>query len=147
MTSRAIWIAFELLVVAMPVAAQPVGEWYVVGTAGKGLGVIGGGEAVVKDVVGVGLEAGALLGGLGFTFSPGASFRIPSVGPVTPFVSAGATFYQWFYGSFRGFHVGGGLDYRLSPTRGVRFEVRSHHGTGFYSSDRFLSMRIGMTFR
>ena len=147
MTSRTISVAFALLVVAMPAAAQPVGEWYVVGTAGQGLGLIGGGEAVVKDVVGVGLEAGALFGGLGFTFSPGASVRIPSAGPGRPFLCAGGTFYQWFYGSFRGFHVGGGLDYRLSRTRAVRFEVRSHHGAGFYSSDRFLSMRIGVTFR
>lgn len=155
-------VSIVVLLGAGQAVAQPfegyvtagAGGW-VHSTGGRGplLSAAAGGEWLATRYVGVGGEGGVLVsprGGLAATLAVDARLHLLGTTPRgnwAPYLLAGYTPLRLFEASDQGLHVGGGVDYRLSPSRAVRVEVRDILRRGGSVSTHYWTVRVGLTFR
>jgi Outer membrane protein beta-barrel domain len=110
----------------------------------------GGGEAIFADAIGVGAEIGYLNSfeedsqGIG-VFSVNGSYHFGS-GKWRPFVTGGYTL-GFRDGHANLFNLGGGVQYWLKPSVGLRIELRDHIWTEENDTAHFWGVRVGVTFR
>ena len=151
-----------VLLGAAQTTAQPF-EGYVTTGAGGGvhrtggrgtlLSAAAGGEWLASRHVGVGGEGGVLVsprGDLATTLAVDARLHLLGATPRgrwAPYLLAGYTPLRFFEASDQGLHIGGGVDYRLSPGRAIRVEVRDILRRGGSISTHYWTVRVGLTFR
>ena len=131
---------------AVTSSGESMGTWH----------VGGGGEAVIRDAIGIGAEIGYLNGleepdesGLG-VFSLNGSYHFnggEASRRFRPFLTAGYTLGFAADGHENLFNIGGGVDYWLKPKVGLRVEFRDHVWSGDEDTLHFWSVRFGVTFR
>ena len=126
------------------------------GTSSGGGGTLhigGGGEGVLKNGAGIGVEVGYITpfesfgDGLGI-FSVNGSYHFLKSSKsekVAPFITSGYTgFFRSGYAN--GVNFGGGVNYWFKPRVGLRFEFRDNVFLQ-EGSAHFLNVRVGLTFR
>ena len=132
---------------AVTSGGESMGTWH----------VGGGGEAVIRDAIGIGAEIGYLNwleepdeSGLG-VFSVNGSYHFnggEASRRFRPFLTGGYTLGFAADGHENLFNVGGGVDYWLKPKVGLRVEFRDHVWSGDGEDTlHFWSVRFGVTFR
>lgn len=110
----------------------------------------GGGETLIADAVGIGAEIGyltffeAIGDGIGVLSFDGAYHFYPHQPSrkARPFVTGGYTL-GFREGSESMWNFGGGVDYWLKPTFGLRVEFRDH----VWTSEHIWGVRVGVIFR
>lgn len=73
--------------------------------------------------------------------------RSPEPGQWAPYAFVGYSPLRFFELSDQGVSFGGGVDYRLSPRRALRFEVRDILRSSGSVDSHYLTARVGLTFR
>jgi hypothetical protein len=151
-------VVFLIVGTSDPAFAQTRGAAYAVGAVGSwsrfGAGALFGGaagaEAVIHDLVGVGVEAGLLTsdqGGLMVSISPGASVRLRTTPGPVPYVTGGYSYLQFFEGSDHAYHFGGGVEFLKTARRALRVEFRDFVRPGRYGSAHYWTIRLGVAVR
>ena len=107
----------------------------------------GGGEVVVDDRLGFGVEIGlfdrSVIGAGNVTVHLGKL----SASKVSPFISGGYSYFGLGDGSFSAFHAGAGLHYWAADRVGLRVEFRDHFRPDDRGTVQYWSIRAGVAFR
>ena len=155
-------VLVTLLFVADATSAQSL-EAYVTGGAGgwvhntgsRGslMAGAGGVEWLPTPYVGIAGEAGVLTstsGDLAATLGVDARVHFGGATPSggwAPYAFAGYSPLRFFELSDQALQFGAGIDYRLSPRRALRFELRDIVRSGGSVTSHYWTARVGMTFR
>jgi hypothetical protein len=156
-------VVVMFVMVAADAAAQSSFETYVaagmgrwvhnIGTSGSLIVGAGGVEWLPAPVVGIGVEGGAFTSVRGdLLLSMGVDARVhfrgtPPPGEWAPYALVGYSPLKFFELSDQGAQFGAGVDYRLSPRRALRFEVRDILRRSVSVRSHYWTARVGLTFR
>jgi hypothetical protein len=155
-------VLVTFLMVTRAASAQSL-EGYVTGGAGgwvhntgsRGSLMVGAGgvEWLPAPYLGIGGEGGILMspsGDLAATLGVDARLHFTGTsrpGGWAPYAFAGYSPLRFFELSDQGLQLGGGIDYRVSPRRALRFELRDILRRGGSVTSHYWTVRAGMTFR
>ena len=155
-------VLVTLLLVAGTASAQSL-EAYVTGGAGgwvhntgsRGSLMVGAGGAewLLTSHLGLGGEGGLLTsvsGDVAATLGVDARLHFRGTSPAdswAPYAFAGYSPLHFFEVSDQGLQFGGGIDYRLSPRRALRFELRDILRSSGSVTSHYWTARVGVTFR
>jgi hypothetical protein len=155
-------ILVTVLMAASTASAQSVeafvtggaGRWvHNTGSSGPLMVGAGGVEWLPTPHLGIAGETGLLTSTSGpVAISVSAEARLhfgnrSSTGAWAPYVFAGYSPLRFFELSDHGLQYGAGIDYRLTPRRAVRFELRDIVRDGGLVKSHYWTARVGMTFR
>jgi len=150
-------VLVTFLMAARAASAQSL-EGYVTGGAGgwvhntgsRGSLMVGAGgvEWLPAPYLGIGGEGGILMSPSGdLAATLGVDARLHFIGTSRPGGWAPYSPLRFFELSDQGLQFGGGIDYRVSPRRALRFELRDILRRGGSVTSHYWTVRVGMTFR
>ena len=112
--------------------------------------VAGGGELLVRGIVGVGAEAG-LLGNVGSALKVlsvnGVAHLAGSDDKASPYLTAGYSRFSSGDGNFNAINFGVGVDFWTNRHAGVRLEFRDHLRRDSRGSVHYYSIRAGIALK
>jgi hypothetical protein len=130
------------------------GRWvHNTGSSGPLIVGAGGVEWLPTPHLGIAGETGLLTSTSGpVAISVSAEARLhfgnrSATGAWAPYVFAGYSPMRFFELSDHGVQFGAGIDYRLTPGRALRFELRDIVRDGGLVKSHYWTVRVGMTFR
>lgn len=162
MLFRIVVLATLILFIAGSASAQSL-EGYVTGGVGRWshdngssgelfAGAVGL-EWLLVPKLGIAAEGGLLTnlnGDLAATVAVDVRLHFtgaPEAGEWAPYAFVGYSPLRFFELSDHGVTFGGGIDYRLSQRRALRFELRDIQRNGGSITSHYLTARVGLTFR
>jgi hypothetical protein len=134
--------------------AGGAGGWvHDTGSSGALMVGAGGVEWLPTAYVGIAGEGGLLTsprGDLAATLGVDARLHLRGTSPPggwAPYAFAGYSPLRFFELSDQGLQFGAGVDYRVSPRRALRFELRDILRRGGSVASHYWTVRVGVTFR
>ena len=130
------------------VVAGPAGVSGFFGSSSNSLHAAGGGEALLKGLVGIGGEAGLLANSSNVLWVVSANGVVHlGVARVSPFLTGGYTRMGGGEGGFNAWNAGGGVDFWTTSRLGVRLDFRDHIRPDIRGTVHYWTVRGGMVFR
>jgi hypothetical protein len=130
------------------VVAGPAGVSGFFGSSSSSLHAAGGGEALLKGLVGIGGEAGLLADSSNVLWVVSANGVVHlGAARVSPFVTGGYTRMGGGEGGFNAWNAGAGVDWWARSRLGLRLDFRDHVRSDFRGTVHYWTVRGGIVFR